>query len=242
MSQFKVKFGPDFLNVGQVNANNGVAGLDGSGKILTSVIPAGALGGLSFKGTFDASGGSYPSSPSNGDFYIVSVAGTVSGTALKVGDYIFYYSTGTTWEVIHDPSTTDQLTEGSTNLYFTNTRAQTAAVLNTLGGSQTNQAPSVASVNTALALKATSFTRIKEIFTLASGDITNGYIVVSHLALSGAMIAGVQGLGMIFETDDYTLSVDGVSGNTKLTWVNDLASGGATPLASGDKIYTQYVY
>lgn len=47
----------------------------------------------------------------------------------------------------------DDVAEGSTNLYFTDTRAKTAAVLNTLAGSETDQAPSVSAVNTALAGK-----------------------------------------------------------------------------------------
>lgn len=50
--------------------------------------------------------------------------------------------------------TTDNLTEGATNLYHTDARAKTAAVVNSLAGSQTDQAPSVSSVNTALAAKA----------------------------------------------------------------------------------------
>ena len=46
---------------------------------------------------------------------------------------------------------TDDVNEGTTNLYFTDARARTAAVLNTLAGSETDQAPSVAAVNAALA-------------------------------------------------------------------------------------------
>ena len=42
--------------------------------------------------------------------------------------------------------TTDNLTEGSTNLYFTTARAKTAAVVNSMADSQTDQAPSVLSV------------------------------------------------------------------------------------------------
>ena len=42
--------------------------------------------------------------------------------------------------------TTDNLTQGSTNLYFTNSLAKTAAVVNSMAGTQTDQAPSVSSV------------------------------------------------------------------------------------------------
>ena len=42
--------------------------------------------------------------------------------------------------------TTDNLTQGSTNLYFTNALAKTAAVVNSTAGSETDQAPSVSAM------------------------------------------------------------------------------------------------
>jgi hypothetical protein len=247
MSALKTKFGPGWLATTLLGVANGVASLDATGKIPVAQLPASVTGGLTFKGTFDASTGSFPASPANGDFYVVSVAGTISSYVLKVGDYIFYSSSLSTWEQIHDPANTDAITEGATNLYFTNTRAQTAAVVNSLGGTQTNQAPSVASVNSALLAKQAAFSRSKESFTLASGDITNGYIILSQLALSNSMTAGVQGLGLIQESPDgtagdYKLATDVGTGHSKLTWLNDLATGGTTPLAAGDIIYVKYEY
>jgi hypothetical protein len=48
-------------------------------------------GGLSYKGTHDASGGLLPvGSPFTGDYYLISVAGTISGTSYIVGDWITY--------------------------------------------------------------------------------------------------------------------------------------------------------
>jgi hypothetical protein len=57
---------------------------------------SGTTGAVVYKGTLDASGGVYPSSPSNGDYYIVSVAGTISGTYYSVGDWAIY--NGASWE------------------------------------------------------------------------------------------------------------------------------------------------
>jgi len=45
----------------------------------------GMSNGLQYKGPFDASAGSWPTDPSQGDFYKVSVAGTVGGVDLNVG-------------------------------------------------------------------------------------------------------------------------------------------------------------
>lgn len=49
---------------------------------------------VQFRGAFDASTGSYPSDPVQGDFYTVTVSGTVGGTALVAGDEIIYGPSG----------------------------------------------------------------------------------------------------------------------------------------------------
>ena len=47
-----------------------------------------------FRGAFDASTGSYPSDPVQGDLYTVTVSGSVGGTALVAGDEIIYGPAG----------------------------------------------------------------------------------------------------------------------------------------------------
>jgi hypothetical protein len=47
-----------------------------------------------FRGAFDASTGSYPSNPVQGDLYTVTVSGSVGGTALVAGDEIIYGPAG----------------------------------------------------------------------------------------------------------------------------------------------------
>lgn len=49
-------------------------------------------GELFYRGEFDASGGSLPASPANGEVYQVSVAGTAGGIAWAVSDYAVYES------------------------------------------------------------------------------------------------------------------------------------------------------
>lgn len=85
---------------------------------------------------------------------VVSVngaSGVVVLTTTNIAEGTNLYYTSARFSTAFAAKTTDDLTEGSTNLYFTTTRARTAAVVNSLGGSQTDQAPSVASVNAALA-------------------------------------------------------------------------------------------
>lgn len=70
---------------------NGVATLDSSTKIPLSQIPDSIVaGGLSYAGSWDASGGLYPTSPTINEFWIISVAGTLGSHLMKVGDWLIY--------------------------------------------------------------------------------------------------------------------------------------------------------
>jgi parallel beta-helix repeat protein len=84
------------------SANKGVASgyasLDSGGKLPTSQLPASVLGALEYQGTYDASGGSFPTSPSKGYYWVISVQGVISGVTYKVGDWLTY--DGTSWDKI----------------------------------------------------------------------------------------------------------------------------------------------
>jgi hypothetical protein len=54
------------------------------------------LGSLIYKGGWDASKGAYPTSPKLGDFYLITVAGTMGGNKHSVGDMMLY--DGSTWD------------------------------------------------------------------------------------------------------------------------------------------------
>ena len=118
-----------------------------------------------YKGTWDASTNTPTLSNSDtgveGFLYQVQVAGTVdfgSGPiSFEIGDKVV--NNGTNWEKwdltdavlsVNGETgivslTTTEIPEG-TNLYFTDSRARTAAVVDSMAGSETDQAPSVSSV------------------------------------------------------------------------------------------------
>jgi len=68
-----------------------------------------------------------------------------SSDDLTEGSSNLYY-TNTRFDNRLATKTTDNLTEGSTNIYFTTARAKTAAVVNSMADNQTDQSPSVSSV------------------------------------------------------------------------------------------------
>jgi len=154
-----------------LGAANGAASLDGSGKVPVSQLPASVLGSLKFVSTLAASG-SLPASPTAGQYWIISSAGTFTGTshALKVGDWIVYDGNAggdlaTGWDYIDNSVqvssvfgrtgvitaqsgdyNSDQVTEGSTNLFFTAARV----LATVLTGLSTATATAVAATDSIL--------------------------------------------------------------------------------------------
>jgi len=120
--------------------------LDGSGKLNTALLPSSITGSLKFKGTWNAdtntpeltTGGIGGSS---GDFYVVNVEGTttIDGHAVwSVGDWII--NGGSSWDRVAQGAmvtkingavgdvtlTTDNISQGLVNKYFTDTLARNA--------------------------------------------------------------------------------------------------------------------
>lgn len=133
-------------------------------------------------------------------------------------------------EISSGPANTDSVPEGLTNLYFTDTRARTAAVLNTMAGNETDQAPSVSAVKSFVESESADIN--VETFTLNAGDILNGYI---ELALEAEDVIEVtpKGFPPQHPVDDYSLSV--VSSKTRIIFAGDMLS-----LVDGDKIKVAY--
>lgn len=96
-----------------------------------------ALAGMgNYQGVWDASIGTYPATPNSGDFYKISVQGTLPLGDCYVGDMIVYNGATTSWDRIPSADdvvavnsktgdvtlTTDDIGEGTVNRYFTNAR------------------------------------------------------------------------------------------------------------------------
>lgn len=88
-------------------------------------------------------------------------------------------------------------------------------------------------------------TRNKETFTLVAGDITNQYVDLAQVALTNSIHFIVKGGAPTLEGASHDYSVNytgGAGGNTRITFLNDLATGGAAALVATDVVQVVYVY
>lgn len=85
----------------------------------------------------------------------------------------------------------------------------------------------------------------KELFTLSGTNITNQYIDLTQVAQTNSIDFLVKGGGVQIEgtSYDYTVSyTGGGGGNTRITFKNDLATGGVSALIAGDIVVVKYLY
>lgn len=250
-------------------AANGVATLDGAGKVPVSQLPNSIM---EYQGTWNAS----TNSPSladgvgnTGDVYRVSVAGSQdlgSGSiSYGIGDYVIY--NGSIWEkadttdavssvngfqgaVVLD---TDDISEGATNLYYTDARVDsevkalhTTSPSTTLAStdlllvadvSDSNNLKQVTAQDIAdLAVDPTLFA--KETFTLSAGDITAQKVTLANTPKANSVMLIVKGGAPTLEGASHDYSMSGA----QLNFLNDLATGGAAALIAGDIIQVAYSY
>ena len=85
----------------------------------------------------------------------------------------------------------------------------------------------------------------KETFTLVAGDITNQYLDLTEEAKVDSITFIVKGGGPLLEgaSHDYSVSyTGGVGSKTRITFLNDIATGGAAALIATDVVQIKYAY
>lgn len=96
--------------------------------------------------------------------------------------------------------------------------------------------------NLVWATSAADFT--KETFVLSAGDITNQYVELTVEAAVDSIQFLIKGAGVVLEGASYDYTVDyigGTGGVTRITFANDIATGGPAALIAGNVIQIQYV-
>lgn len=166
-----------------------VSGGEFSAKHWATVSQTAALGSLKYKGAWSAAGGVYPTSPApvTGDFWVISVGGTISAVVFLVGDHIVY--SGSAWDKIDNTDAVSSVNGYTGAVVLTKTDVGLSALTNSaqlkissnlsdLGSVSTARTNlsvySIASVDTALALKlpSTSYTAADVLSKIASVDGT----------------------------------------------------------------------
>lgn len=245
------------LTAGDKGVANGVASLDGSGRIPSSQLPTAAT---EYKGTWNASTNS-PSladgTGNTGDFYIVATAGSQNlgsgAISFAIGDWAFY--NGSTWEKVTNSnsvasvngqtgvvvlSTTD-IGEG-TNQYFTEARVRSSVLTGfTSGAGAVSATDSVLSAIQKLDGNINAITPANselEVFVLTGSDITNGYVDLQNHAMTDSLVIWPKGGPVQQPSDDYSINyTGGVGAKTRVIFAGDLAS----TLVAGHKLNIKYL-
>lgn len=126
------------IDSSQKGAANGVASLDGTGKVPAAQLPAFVDDVLEY-----ANQAAFPATGDSGVLYV----------AVNVNK-VFRWSGSAYIEIVGSPGSTDAVPEGATNKYFTDARAVGAVVVQTITSGDTAHSPSSGAVFTQLGLKA----------------------------------------------------------------------------------------
>ena len=152
------------------------------------------LGSLVFKGRFDASKGSLPASPNLGDFYLVSVGGTISAVKYGVGDMLFY--DGTSWDRIDNQTVVQSVAGRTGNVVIDQSdvpglTAALASKQGNLGFSPVQQGTGIGQTNSIVKI---GWGSGKVKVTVDATDIGNfaveSWVSGSYAALGGATMTG----------------------------------------------------
>jgi hypothetical protein len=136
----------------------------------------------------------------------------------------------------------DQVTEGSANLYYT--AARQSAIEAYADQAEADAKAYADGLDSAMDARVDALEAIEWASpykkTLSAGDVSSGYIDLPALAVeTNGMSVFVDRLAMHQgASEDYTLSV--VGGVTRITFLNDLVNPGNQALQAGDSIFVRY--
>lgn len=212
----------------------GIKVLDSSGQIPAAILPSYVDDVLEY-----ANLAAFPATGETGKIYVA----LDTNKAYRWSGSVYVYITSGAVDSVNGQTgvvslDTDDVAEGSSNLYFTDARAKTAAVSDAIVDGVTDVAPSQNAVFDALAAKQANVAWVKEAFDLTATNISNGYIDLGFEALANSTVVFVDRLAA-HQGSDYTVSV--VAGKTRITFAGDLVSPGPSSLDANDNVYVTYM-
>lgn len=241
-----------YVTQSEVAMANGVASLDGSGKVPVAQLPSVVM---EYQGAWNPSTNIPTLSDgtgTNGNVYYVTAlfAGPISGLSdpsmvnFQIGDLIIYSSSIGAWQLVTPAAGVSSVNgmQGAVSLGLGNL---TNVVLSTPSNGQYIQFNGTNWVNVASLV---TYQTEADVLPLNSTDISNQYKDLTHVAAginagTNSISLSVVGGPQQEKGVDYTVSLTGgMFGNTRITFAGDLATGGAAALVSGDILMVQYAF
>lgn len=136
-------------------------------------------------------------------------------------------------------------TSGTLRMQAASTTTNYTVVYPAAQGSSNTYLKNDGSGNLSWASAGASLTPNKETFVLSGTDITNQYIDLAQVAQTNSILFLILGLQSAIEgaSYDYTVSyTGGAGGKTRITFLNGIATGGASALVASDVIQVNYIY
>lgn len=229
---FRVAADALLLPIAQKGAANGVAPLDASSLIPSQYLPGFVDDVLEYVDV-----AAFPVTGESGKIYVALDTSRTyrwGGSAYaEVSPSAVVTVNGQAGAVVLD---SDDIAEGSTNLYYSDAKAQ-AANDSRFDLVEADVADHETRIN-ALETEIPSWIKFKK--ALSAGDITNGYVDLAHVAVPGSLTANIDRLA-IHEgvAEDFTLST--VGGVTRVTFVNSLVYPSQESLSLGDNVYFKFL-
>lgn len=245
----------DPLVMSQLGVANGAASLDADGTIPLAQLPGAIVGGVIYRGTWDASTNTPtlvdpPPASTTGSLYAVSVGGTQFGIAWSVGDWNI--SDGVSWQKLTGSTSASLPLVGGTMLgpidmdgnaitgLPAGSSGSDAATMTQLNAVDATASSALSTANTAAADIVTLQSDVSTLqteMTTAQGDITTLTTAVNaRLPLAGGTMAGniAMGSNSITGLANGAASGDAVNKSQLDTKVNTSLLGAANGVATLD--------
>lgn len=236
-----------YLNPSATGANTSLSNLSYPTAVNQPILPASSsatnLGDWNKQWMFAFN---YVNGSSGTDLYVISTMGDYDASGDTTGRSIFINSDGYGLQTnvnggnieLETAAVSGTGIRGKVQVKARELDMTSSKISNLADGSSDSDAINKGQLDAAIAGVTAVVSGSKEVFTLTSTDITNGYVDCQHLSIANTMIVSSGGV-MHQETDNYTLST--VGGVTRVTFTGDLVDPASSKLVAGDKVYIQYI-
>jgi hypothetical protein len=203
-------------------------------------------GGLIYRGSHSAASGAYPATPSLGDYYKISAAGTLGGVGYSVGDSIIYNGTG--WDKIDSTDAVTSVAGRAGAVVLTKGDVGLGNVDNTSDANKPISAATQTALNAKVdkvagkGLSTEDYTTAEKskLAGVAAGAQVNTVTSVAGKTGAVTLVKGDVGLGNVDNTSDANKPVSTATQTALNAKEGTVAVGTAAQFWRGDKTWTDF--